>query len=377
MNQAIYLDHAATTAIRPEVIVAMTQAMTEHYGNPSSTHAFGRQAKSAIELARKSIAQALHVSGQEIIFTSGGTEGNNWIIQSAICDLKVTRIITSRIEHHAVLHSVLAVQEKYGVVVDYVNILPNGAVDMTHLVTLLSENQKTLVSLMHVNNETGVITNIQHVAQICKEHQAYFHSDTVQSVGKMALNLQDIQADFIVGTAHKFHGPKGIGFVFVRKGLVLQPLFFGGEQEKGWRAGTESVPQIVGMAKALTWAMQHLEQEQAYIGLLKNQVIFELKNHFPNLKINGENTINSILNISLPLFEKKYDMLLFQLDMKKIAVSRGSACQSGSSKPSHVLKEMLTELELQQPHLRISLGYENKPSEMSTFVNELKNICHV
>jgi len=285
----VYLDNASTTAIRPEVVAEMTKVLTEDYGNPSSTHAFGRNSKNLIELSRKSIAKNLNCSAQEIIFTSCATEANNFIIQSCIKDLKVTRIITSKIEHHAVLHTIQILQNQYNIAVDYVNILPSGEIDIVHLSDLLSLSQegKTLVSLMHVNNEIGTVLNLERVSKICQQHQAYFHTDTVQSIGKTTFNLQETAIDFLVASAHKFHGPKGVGFAYIRKGIVLNPLLLGGEQEKGLRAGTESVHNIVGMTKALELSYVHLEEEAKYIAELKKYTIDQLQLHFPEMKFNG------------------------------------------------------------------------------------------
>ena len=370
----VYLDNASTTAIRAEVILEMTKVMTEDYGNPSSTHSLGRNAKSILELSRKSIAKQINATAQEIIFTSCGTEANNWILRSSVKDLKIERIITSKIEHHAVLYTAIALQNEYGIQVDFVKVKPNGEVDLTHLVELLSEEKKTLVSLMHVNNETGTILDFEKVSQICQEHHTLFHSDTVQSVGKTTIDLQKTPIDFIVASAHKFHGPKGIGFAFVRKNSGLQPLFFGGEQEKGQRAGTEAVHQIAGMAKALEISYTNLETEKNYIFGLKEYAVERLKMEFPDFKINGSNTFYNLLNIILPFDESKTSMIIFNLDMKGIAVSRGSACQSGSIRPSHVLAEMLSEEDLKKPNLRISFSHFNTKEDIDLLIEALKNI---
>lgn len=369
----VYLDNASTTAMRPEVIQEMTKVMTEDFGNPSSTHSFGRNGKTILELSRKSIAKQLNCSAQEIIFTSGGTEADNWILRSAVEDLKVTRIITSKIEHHAVLYAVLALESDYHIQVDYVNINPDGSIDLTHLSSLLSDDKKTIVSLMHVNNETGAILDLDRVSVICKQYNALFHSDTVQSVGKTEIDLQKTPIDFIVASAHKFHGPKGIGFAFIRKNTGLQPLIFGGEQEKGLRAGTEAVHQIAGMAKALAVSYENLEEERKYIQDLKSYLIEQLEIHFPGFRINGKKEdFYNIINIILPFSEDKTSMLLFSLDMKGIAVSRGSACQSGSIKPSHVLKEMLSETDLKLPNLRISFSHYNTKEDIDYLMGSLK-----
>ncbi|KQB37405.1 Aminotransferase, class V [Flavobacterium aquidurense] len=361
--------------MRPEVIQEMTKVMAEDFGNPSSTHSFGRNGKTILELSRKSIAKHLNCSAQEIIFTSGGTEADNWILRSAVEDLKIERIITSKIEHHAVLHTVLVLEAEYNIQVDYVNINPDGSIDLTHLSNLLAQEKKTIVSLMHVNNETGTILDLDRVGVICKQYNVLFHSDTVQSVGKTEIDLQKIPVDFIVASAHKFHGPKGVGFVFIRKNSGLQPLIFGGEQEKGLRAGTEAVHQIAGMAKALSLSYENLDHERTYISELKMYLIEQLENHFPGFRINGKkDDFYNIINIILPFSADKTSMLLFSLDMKGIAVSRGSACQSGSIKPSHVLKEMLSETDLKLPNLRISFSHYNTKEDIDWLIESLKAI---
>lgn len=372
----VYLDNAATTQIRQEVIDEMVKVMTDDYGNPSSTHSFGRSSKSILELSRKTIAKHLNATSQEIIFTSGATEANNWILRSAIQDLGVERIITSKIEHHAVLHTIEILQDLYKIQVDYVKIKVDGSIDINHLVELLSENRPTLVSLMHVNNEIGTVLDLEEVAKICKQYNAYFHSDTVQSVGKTAFDLQQIPVDFIVASAHKFHGPKGVGFAFVRKGISVNPILYGGEQEKGLRPGTESIHNIVGMTKALDLATNDLEAERMHISNLKQYAIAQLQQHFPDIKTNGDSnaTFYNILNVLLPFSESKTAMILFNLDMKGIAVSRGSACQSGSVKPSHVLAAFLNEEDIRKPSLRISFSHYNTKEEIDLLVEVLKEI---
>ncbi len=369
----VYLDNASTTAIRPEVIQEITRLMTEYYGNPSSTHSFGRNAKSILELSRKSIAKHLNALGSEIFFTSSGTEANNWILRSAVRDLGVQRIITTKVEHHAVLYPALALQIEFGIEVDFVAIKPDGSIDSIHLVELLSKRGNTLVSLMHVNNEVGVVLDLERIATICKEHNALFHSDTVQSVGKTEIDLKALSIDFISASAHKFHGPKGIGFAFIRKNTGLQPLFLGGEQEKGMRGGTESVYQIAGMAKALEIAYANLENERNYITDLKKYCVRQLTKEFPDLKVIGsENNFYNIINVILPFPDDKAGMLLFHLDIKGIALSRGSACQSGSSNPSHVLAEILSPEELTKPSLRISFSHYNTKDDIDYLIEVLK-----
>ena len=370
----VYLDNAATTPIRPEVIDAITESMQANFGNPSSSHSFGRSAKSSLELSRKQVASYLNCSSAEIIFTSGATEANNWLLRSAVQSLKILRIVTSKIEHHAVLHAVEALQKEFSIMVEYVNVKPNGQICNTHLVQILNDKMPTLVSLMHVNNETGVILDVNYVAKICKEHQAFFHTDAVQSVGKFHLDLQQIPIDFLAATAHKFHGPKGIGFSFVRKGLLMNAMIVGGEQEKGLRAGTEAIHNIVGMAKAMELSYANLERETAHIADLKKYCTEKFLQNFEGAKINGSETIFCILNITLPILPEKAPLILFHLDMKGIAVSRGSACQSGSSKPSHVLAEMLDSDDLQKPSIRISFSHYNTKAEIDFLIEVLKSV---
>ena len=399
----VYLDNASTTQLRPEVVQEMTKVLSEDYGNPSSTHSLGRNAKSILELSRKAIAKQLNASAQEIIFTSCGTEANNWILRSAVKDLKVKRIITSKIEHHAVLHTVQSLQNEFDIQVDYVAVKPNGEIDMSDLVDLLSqethftrkissdkmkkwvpddqnlnnstEEIKTLVSLMHVNNEIGTVLDVDKVGRICEQYNALFHSDMVQSVGKTEIDLQHLHIDFMVASAHKFHGPKGVGFAFVKKNSGLQPLFYGGEQEKGLRPGTEAVHQIAGMAKALDVSYTNLETERNHISDLKNYLITQLEIEFPSFVINGTSDgIYTILNVLLPFSDDKTAMILFNLDMKGIAASRGSACQSGSIKPSHVLAEMLSNEDLKKPSLRISFSHFNTKEDIDLLIFGLKSI---
>ncbi len=368
----VYLDNAATTAIRPEVIDEMVKVMREDFGNPSSSHSFGRHAKSLLELSRKSIAKQLNCQAAEIIFTSGGTEADNWIIRSAARDLKVGRIITSKIEHHAILYAAESVSKEFDIEIAFVNILPSGQIDLNHLRKLLSDEKPTLVTLMHVNNEIGSVLDLDEVGNACREYNAYFHSDTIQSVGKERFDLQQLPVDFIVASAHKFHGPKGIGFAFVRKGLVVNPMLFGGEQEKGLRAGTEAIHNVVGMAKALELAYDNFDAEHKIVLELKSYAEQKIRESFPDAKINGKNTFYNILNVCFPFSEEKTAMILFTLDMKGIALSRGSACQSGSPKPSHVLAEILSADDIKKPSLRISFSHYNTKEDIDYLIAVLE-----
>ncbi|MCP1995810.1 cysteine desulfurase family protein [Flavobacterium sp. HSC-61S13] len=371
----VYLDNAATTSLRPEVIAEMIKVLSEEYGNPSSTYAVGRSARSLIEASRKSIAKQLNASSSEIIFISCGTEANNWIIRSAVRDLQIKRIITSKMEHHAVLYAAKQMQKEYDVELEFVNILPNSEIDYGHLEQLLGDEVPTLVSLMHVNNEVGTELDLKRVADLCQKHQALFHCDTVQSVGKTEIDLKEIPVDFIVASAHKFHGPKGIGFAFIRKNNVLKPMIFGGEQEKGMRAGTEAVHQVVGMAKAFEISYDKLDEEREHIQEIKKYCQSKLQEVYPDVKFNGNQTgFYNIVNVLLPMSEEKASMMLFQLDMKGIAVSRGSACQSGSQKPSHVLSEFLNETDLKKPSLRVSFSHETTREDIDILIDVLQSV---
>lgn len=374
----VYLDSAATTQMRPEVVTSMINVMNDTYGNPSSTHSYGRNAKSLIETARKNIAAQLNVTAAEIIFTSGGTEADNLAIHSCVRDLGVERIITTHIEHHAVIYIVAYCEEKYGVQVEYLNLQKCGTPSYEHLEALLKDDsKKTLVSLMHINNEIGNMLNISKVGALCKSHNALFHSDCVQSIGHFEMDLQTIPVDFTAVSAHKFHGPKGIGFAFIRKGTGLKPLILGGSQERGIRAGTESVHNIVGMDVALAMAYDTLAEDRKYITELKEYFKNELITHIPGVKFNGncgdnENSTYTLLNVCLPCDATKAAMLLFTLDLKGIACSKGSACQSGSQKGSHVLSNILHDEDMNKPNLRFSFSIFNTKEELDYVVAVLK-----
>ncbi|MGB5417256.1 cysteine desulfurase family protein [Algibacter sp.] len=375
--KSVYFDNAATTPMREEVINAMADVMRTNFGNPSSSHSFGRSSKALVEKSRKTIAKNLNVSAGEIIFTSGGTEADNLVLDSVVKDLGVTQIITSKIEHHAVLHTVEKLQKEFEIKVSYVDLHKNGKIDFQHLEGLLKSDLKTLVSLMHINNEIGTILDIKQVADLCKLNNALFHCDAVQSVGHYKLDLQDVQVDFLAASAHKFHGPKGVGFTFIRKNSGLKPLIVGGEQERGLRAGTESVHNIVGIEKAFQIAEENLENEMLYIKELKQYFINEMVALIPDVKFNGsssnfDESTYTLVNVCLPIPPKKADMLLFQLDLKGIACSKGSACQSGSSKKSHVLSEILSNEDLEKPSIRFSFSIFNTKEEVDYVIRILK-----
>ena len=380
--EKVYLDNAATTQVREDVIVKMQEALSHFYGNPSSTHSFGRSAKTAIETARKTIAKYLNAQTSEIIFTSGGTEADHMILRSAVRDLGVKTIITTRIEHHAVLHTVEALQEEFQVEVKYVDLDGFGNPDLFHLEELLKQDgAQKLVSLMHVNNEIGNRLDIDSVCRLCRDNNALFHSDTVQSIGHYVWDVKATPVDFMTAAAHKFHGPKGVGFAYIRKNSGLKPVILGGSQERGLRAGTESFHNIVGLEAAFIAAYEHLEEETAYVSGLKEYFIDRIKQEIPSATFNGhsgnlDKSTYTLVNVCLPIDQQKALMLLFHLDIKGIACSKGSACQSGSNEGSHVLNEILSEADLKKPSLRFSFSKYNTKEELEYVVGVLKGFMN-
>ncbi|SHJ41710.1 cysteine desulfurase family protein [Pseudozobellia thermophila] len=376
--EKVYLDNAATTRVRENVIAKMQEALSNVYGNPSSTHSFGRTAKTAIESARKTIAKYLNAHPSEIIFTSGGTEADNMILRCAVRDLGVSTLITSKIEHHAVLHTAEDLRENEKIDLRFVNLDEYGNPDLKHLKQLLeADDSRKMVSLMHVNNEIGNITDVNAVGVLCRETGAYFHSDTVQSIGHYSWDVQETPIDFMAAAAHKFHGPKGIGFAFIRRNSGLKPMISGGAQERGYRAGTESFHNIVGLEEAFVSAYDNLENEMAYVAGLKRYFIDQIKKRIPKAKLNGhsgdmEKSTYTLVNVCLPIDPQKALMLLFHLDIKGIACSRGSACQSGSDTASHVLSEILDEGDMKKPSLRFSFSKYNTKEELDYTVEVLK-----
>ena len=378
----IYLDNAATTKVRDEIVDTMSTIIKNEYGNPSSTHSYGRSSKSIVELSRKEISNILNVKSSEIIFTSGGTEGDNMIIRNCVNNLDVRHIITSKIEHHAVTHTIDDLLRTNKIKVSYVKLSKSGDVDLEDLENILkNSNQKCLVSLMHINNEVGNITDIDAVSKICKKYNSLFHSDTVQSVGHYDLDFEKIKVDFFVASAHKFHGPKGIGFAFVRKNTNLGPYLTGGMQEKGLRAGTESVHNIVGMSEALKISTENLKSEKKYISELKNYFILEIKKKIKDVKFNGlcddnNKSTYTLVNVLLPIKRETGGLFMFRLDMKGIACSKGSACQSGSDSGSHVLREIQTNDDNQKVSLRFSFSIFNTKDEVDYVINQIDSLVN-
>lgn len=372
--QRIYLDNAATTALDPQVLEAMLPFLTEKFGNPSSIYSYGRESKMGIEGARKSVAKILGTKPGNIFFTSGGTESTNTAMTAAVRDLGVQHIITSPIEHHATLHTA-EYFEKQGIKLSLVNISPDGHVDLESLRTLLAENRMlTLVSLMHANNEIGNLLPIQEVGAICKEFGAYFHCDTVQTVGHYPLNLSEINVHFANGAGHKFHGPKGVGILYISDEVQIKPMINGGGQERNMRAGTENLYGIVGFAKALEMATETYEQDSNHIRGLKMYMAEQLKLQFPDVCFNGDwqgESLYTVLSASFPRTEKA-EMLLMSLDMAGVCVSGGSACSSGASVGSHVIR-CLPNNEAVVP-VRFSFCKHNSKEEVDAVIVTLKKI---
>jgi cysteine desulfurase len=376
MQQRIYLDHAATTPLHPQVIHLMHEAMLSNYGNPSSIHSEGRTSRALIEKARKSIANHFNCSIGEIFFTSGATESNNMVIQGAVSGLDVKTIITAATEHHAVLHTIEALEKEGKIKVIYLPIDNEGNPSIISLEEHLSnqENKKVLVSLMHSNNETGSLLDWESVGAICQKYDALFHSDTVQSVGFYDIDLQNIPVHFIVGSAHKFNGPKGVGFVYIRNENAIPPFQHGGSQERNMRGGTENLLGIVGMALALNLAMSEKSQRFAHLEKLKLQLFNGLKDVIPGIQINGpglENSHPKILNIGFPP-NPKATMILFNLDIEGISASGGSACSSGTDTGSHVLRAIHPEN--QHISVRFSFSHLNTSAEVDKVIEIISNI---
>ncbi len=371
----VYFDNAATTAIDKEVLNEMMPYLTEHFGNPSSVHAFGRKPKAAIEKARKILANYLHASTAEIFFTSSGTESNNMVIKQAVRSLGVQRIIISPIEHHCVLHAA-ETEQGQGVQLDFVNVNELGEIDLANLETLLSseKNKKTLVSIMHANNEIGSIQPIEKIGEICQNFNAYFHSDSVQTIGHYAIDVTKFPVHFLSGSAHKLHGPKGIGFVYINSSAMLKPLIDGGAQERNMRAGTENVAGIVGFGKAIELWEKHRAEWRAHIDEIRQYFKQKIEQEIPDAQFNGytnERALYHVLSISFPLTQKT-ELLLFNLDINGICASGGSACASGSVQASHVLAAIHASENRQS--IRFSFSKFNTKGEVDFTVQKLKEI---
>lgn len=369
----VYFDNAATTAIDPEVIQEMLQVMKEYYGNPSSIHAHGREVRTLIEKARRAVANFLNVSPAEIFFTSGGTEADNTAIRCGIADHDITHAISSPLEHHAVLHCLEDLEKSGKIKLTLLNVDKKGNVDLQQLEEVLKDSPRTFVSLMYANNEIGTLLDIQRVSEICQKYDALFHCDTVQTMGHYALDLSKIHIDFITCAAHKLHGPKGVGFLYVNHNVKIKPLLFGGAQERNMRGGTENVYGIVGLAKALELAHDKMSEHQEHIQGLKSYMIQQISEHIPGSHFNGEiepeKSLYTVLNVCFPESDMG-DMLLFNLDIEGVSASGGSACSSGSSIGSHVLNAIGAEAS--RPSIRFSFSKYNTKKEVDIVVQKLK-----
>ena len=376
MSTRVFLDNAATTPMAPEIINMMSEMMKTHFANPSSVHSYGRESKIVVENARKKIASLLNTSPGSIFFTSGGTEADNMAIKCGIHDHKITHAITSKLSHHAVLYP-LEDLEKEGIIkLSYVNIDENGVVDLNHLEELLQNNPRTFVSIMHANNEIGTIQDIKAIGDLCKEHKAIFHSDTVQTMAHFPFNMQELQVDFMAASAHKFHGPKGVGFVYISEDIQIKPMLRGGGQERNMRAGTENIYGIAALSMAMEMAYENLEEETNYIKGLKKYMMEKLKSEIEDVQFYGkctdlENSLYTVLSCHFPETDIA-EMLLFNLDILGVACSGGSACSSGSSKGSHVLTEIVPDSK--RPGIRFSFSKYNTKEEIDYTIEKLKEL---
>ena len=373
MMNRIYLDNAATTALDPLVLEAMMPFFKEKFGNPSSIYSYGRETRMAIEQARKSVAKILNAHPAEIFFTSGGTESSNTAIFSSIRDLGCKHIITSEIEHHAVSHAVDYLKNSGKVSVSFVKLLPDGHIDLEDLEKLLSSSTvKTLVTLMHANNEIGNMIDLHAVGTLCNSYNAIFHSDTVQSVGHFPFDLRNTPVHFITGSGHKFHGPKGIGLLYINENIRIQSFIHGGGQERNMRAGTENIYGIVGLSNALEIATNNFEVDKAYILSLKLYMYEAFKKSIPSISFNGDvlgKSLYTVLNVNFPASEKS-EMLLFNLDINHICASGGSACASGAEQGSHVIRAI--NVDPNQIAVRFSFSKHNTKEEIDWVVAKLK-----
>jgi len=371
----IYFDNAATTSLDPQVLEAMLPYLTEKFGNPSSIYSYGRESRMAVEQARKSVAKNLGAKPAEIFFTSGGTESSNTVLHGAIYDLGCQHIISAPIEHHATLHTVEHLAKTANIKFSYVHILPNGHVDLTSLAQLLEANPvNTIVSIMHANNEIGNMIDLHDVGNLCKKHNAYFHSDTVQTVGHFPFKLSETPVDFITGAGHKFHGPKGVGILYVNENIKISPFVHGGAQERNMRAGTENLYGIVGFAKALELATEHYEKDSAYIKALKKYMYDQLQLHIPGVSFNGDpfgNSLYTLLSVNFPKNEKS-EMMLFNLDIHHVCASGGSACSSGAQQGSHVIAALNKGDDIST--IRFSFSKHNTKEEINQVIKILKDL---
>jgi cysteine desulfurase len=373
--ERIYFDNAATTSLDPEVLQEMLPFFSEKYGNPSSIYSYGRETRMAIETSRKSVAKILNAHPSEIFFTSGGTESSNTAIYAAVRDLGCKHIISSPLEHHATFHCIEHLAQTGAAKLSFVKILPNGHIDYNDLENLLQEiDEKCLVTLMHANNEIGNITDIEHVGNLCKKYDAIFHSDTVQTVGHFPFDLRKLPVHFITGSGHKFHGPKGVGILYINENIKIHPFINGGSQERNMRAGTENIYGIVGFAKALEIATEEYKKDKYYIQGIRNYMKEKLLTNIPGVYFNGDHEgdcLYTVLSVAIPETEKS-EMLLFNLDIHNICASGGSACTSGAQTGSHVIAAISTNTN--QATVRFSFSKYNTKQEVDIVVEKLKEM---
>ena len=373
----VYLDNAATTPIDKEVLQAMYEVMETRFGNPSSIHSHGRESRALLEKARKTISTILKVSPSEIFFTSGGTEADNMAIRSGIIDHQIKHAITSELEHHAVLHPLQAMEREGLIRISYVKSDSKGNINFDHLVSLLQANERSFISLMHANNEIATITDIQRIGDLAEQYNALFHCDSVQTMGHFPIDVKHIKVHFLTCSAHKLHGPKGIGFLYINHNVKISPMIFGGAQERNMRGGTENLYGIVGLAKAFEIAYRNMDIDRVYILELKSLMIQELRKVIPTAEFHGEtspeNSLYTVLNVSFPPVEIA-DMLLFNLDIAGISASGGSACSSGSNIGSHVLRAIGADPE--RPAIRFSFSKFNTKAEILYTVERLKELFY-
>ncbi len=373
--ERIYLDNAATTSLDPVVLEAMMPYLTKHFGNPSSIYSYGRESRMAIENSRKTVAKILNAHPAEIFFTSGGTESSNMAITASVRDLGCKHIISSPIEHHATSHTIEHLYQTGEAALSFVKLLPNGHIDLTDLEALLAESEeKCLVTLMHANNEIGNMLDIHAVGELCKKHNAIFHSDTVQTVGHFPFNLRNTPVHFITGAGHKFHGPKGVGMLYINENVKIKPFVHGGSQERNMRAGTENLYGIVGFAKALELATTNYENDSSYITELKLYMMDQLQKNIQGISFNGDpkgKSLYAVLSVSFPKTEKS-EMILFNLDINNICASGGSACTSGADQGSHVIRAINNNPN--QVTVRFSFSKQNTKGEIDAVVEKLKEL---
>ena len=374
MSKRVFLDNAATTPMAPQIIDLISEMMKTHFANPSSIHSYGRESKIVVERARKTIANILNTSPGSIFFTSGGTEADNMAIKCAIHDHKITHAITSKISHHAVLYPLEDLEKEGTIKLSYVDIDENGVVDLNHLDELLQANPRTFVSIMHANNEIGTIQDINAIGDICKEYKAIFHSDTVQTMAHFPFNMKELNVDFMAASAHKFHGPKGVGFIYISEDIQIKPLLRGGGQERNMRAGTENIYGIAALAKAMEMAYENMEEETTYIKGLKKYMIEKLQSEIEDVQFYGkctdlDDSLYTVLSCNFPERDDS-EMLMFNLDILGVACSGGSACSSGSSKGSHVLTSIVPDS--MRPGVRFSFSKYNTKEDIDFTIDKLK-----